>query len=274
MRSLDNEYIAGLWKQDMIWDLLWYSKWSQRFSTSSCSSYAPTWSWASVNAEITHLGSGYEACQPLAHLLEAATVPVGKDTTGEIKDAHLRFSGLLQSLDTTRVSNSFIAGSYTIEFQASETHLQSPLHPILTPLAGPDNKIQTCSSLPCDIWGRGVTMLPLLSFRNESDPAAKCPGYGLLLRQQAGSLRTYTKCGVFSLRSKALLEALFPFGGDIIQGGAVQEGVVKETLRSIATDVGVDLFNSKGGLKNTQQLGADVIRSLNAAAGLSSDIPR
>lgn len=55
----------------------------------------------------------------------------------------------------------------------------------------------------------------------------------------------------------------------ILQGGAVQHGVVKETLRSIATDVGVDLFNSKGGLKNTQQLGGDVIRSLNAAAGLS-----
>lgn len=55
----------------------------------------------------------------------------------------------------------------------------------------------------------------------------------------------------------------------ILQGGAVQEGAVKETLRSIATDVGVDLLNSKGGLKNTQQLGADVIRSLNAAAGLS-----
>lgn len=55
----------------------------------------------------------------------------------------------------------------------------------------------------------------------------------------------------------------------ILQGGAVIEGVVKETLRSIATDVGVDLFNSKGGLKNTQQLGADVIRSLNASAGLS-----
>ncbi|WP_367727459.1 hypothetical protein [Agrobacterium radiobacter] len=44
--------------------------------------------------------------------------------------------------------------------------------------------------------------------------------------------------------------------------------MVKETLRSVAADIGVDLLNSKGGLKNTQQLGADVIRCLNAAAGL------
>lgn len=46
--------------------------------------------------------------------------------------------------------------------------------------------------------------------------------------------------------------------------GEVQPGVVKEVLRPIATEVGVDLFNSKGGLKNTQQLGTDVIRALNA----------
>lgn len=39
---------------------------------------------------------------------------------------------------------------------------------------------------------------------------------------------------------------------------------VKALLRPIATEVGVDLFNSKGGLKNTQQLGADVIRTLDA----------
>lgn len=50
----------------------------------------------------------------------------------------------------------------------------------------------------------------------------------------------------------------------IRRNGEVQQLVVKESLRTIATEVGVDLFNSKGGLKNTQQLGADVIRALNA----------
>lgn len=50
----------------------------------------------------------------------------------------------------------------------------------------------------------------------------------------------------------------------IRRDGDVQTVVVKEVLRPIATEVGVDLFNSKGGLRNTQQLGADVIRALNA----------
>lgn len=50
----------------------------------------------------------------------------------------------------------------------------------------------------------------------------------------------------------------------IRRNGAIQPVVVKELLRPIATEVGVDLFNSKGGFKNTQQLGADIIRALNA----------
>ncbi|MUO78227.1 hypothetical protein GOZ78_09250 [Agrobacterium vitis] len=46
--------------------------------------------------------------------------------------------------------------------------------------------------------------------------------------------------------------------------GLPQKIVVKDLLRSIAKEVGVDLLNSKGGLKNTQTLGADVIRAINA----------
>ncbi|CUW97581.1 conserved hypothetical protein [Agrobacterium fabacearum S56] len=52
----------------------------------------------------------------------------------------------------------------------------------------------------------------------------------------------------------------------IFRHGEPQQVVFKETLRSVAAEIGVDLFNSKGGLKNTQQLGADVIRTLNATS--------
>ncbi len=102
-----------------------------------------------------------------------------------------------------------------------------------------------------------------------------------LMREQAGKLVYPIKRGTREERPAEFLEITaratysdlevvkYESGAiRIFQGGAVQQGVVKETLRSIATDVGVDLFNSRGGLKNTQQLGADVIRSLNAAAGL------
>lgn len=103
-----------------------------------------------------------------------------------------------------------------------------------------------------------------------------------LVREQAGKLVYPIKRGVKEERPVEALEVTarasysdfelvkYESGAiRILKGGTVQTVVVKEMLRSIATEVGVDLFNSKGGLKNTQQLGADVIRALNASAGLS-----
>jgi hypothetical protein len=42
--------------------------------------------------------------------------------------------------------------------------------------------------------------------------------------------------------------------------------VVKDILRPIAANIGVDVLNSKGEVENTQSMGAEVIRALNAGA--------
>lgn len=49
----------------------------------------------------------------------------------------------------------------------------------------------------------------------------------------------------------------------ILRDGVIQPVVVKDLLRPIAADLGVSLLNPKGETKNTQTLGADVIRALN-----------
>jgi hypothetical protein len=49
----------------------------------------------------------------------------------------------------------------------------------------------------------------------------------------------------------------------ILRDGIVQPVVVKDVLRPIAADVGVNVLNSRGETKNTQSLGADVIRAIN-----------
>jgi len=49
----------------------------------------------------------------------------------------------------------------------------------------------------------------------------------------------------------------------ILRDGVIQPVVVKDVLRPIAADLGVSLLNPKGETKNTQSLGADVIRALN-----------
>jgi len=49
----------------------------------------------------------------------------------------------------------------------------------------------------------------------------------------------------------------------ILRDGIVQPVVVKDVLRPIAAELGIGLFNARGEARNTQSLGADVIRALN-----------
>ncbi|KEA04717.1 hypothetical protein G6L94_00035 [Agrobacterium rhizogenes] len=119
---------------------------------------------------------------------------------------------------------------------------------------------------------KGVSVEELLD--TPSDDAKK------LMRSNAGKLVYPISRGAREERPVEDLEitARAPYGNlEVIQyesgairisrNGELQPVVVKEVLRPIATEVGVDLFNSKGALKNTQQLGADVIRALNAKRG-------
>ncbi|KAL2132213.1 hypothetical protein VTI74DRAFT_4069 [Chaetomium olivicolor] len=49
------EYLAGLWKENMLQDLMWYARtqeWRTRPEYTRCFPRAPTWSWASVEAPI------------------------------------------------------------------------------------------------------------------------------------------------------------------------------------------------------------------------------
>ncbi len=47
------------------------------------------------------------------------------------------------------------------------------------------------------------------------------------------------------------------------------QNVTKPVLRDIATEIGMDILNQNGGEKNTRQLGADIINSLNARLATS-----
>lgn len=60
----------------------------------------------------------------------------------------------------------------------------------------------------------------------------------------------------------------------ILRDGVVQPVVVKDVLRPIAAEVGVSLPNPKGETKNTQTLGADVIRAFNLQNGQSGTEPQ
>lgn len=49
----------------------------------------------------------------------------------------------------------------------------------------------------------------------------------------------------------------------ILREGVIQSVVVKDILRPIAAELGINVLNSRGETKNTQILGAEVIRAIN-----------
>lgn len=53
----------------------------------------------------------------------------------------------------------------------------------------------------------------------------------------------------------------------ILRDGIVQPVVVKDVLRPLATELGVSLTTARGEAKNTQTLGADVIRAIHLRGG-------
>lgn len=54
----------------------------------------------------------------------------------------------------------------------------------------------------------------------------------------------------------------------IVVDNVVQPIVVKDVLRLIAPEVGVDVSTAAGEIKNTQQLGAEIIRAIQARSGV------
>jgi hypothetical protein len=101
---LDDEYLAGLWKNDLLRELLWYivSVMEKDQGKRYTEYHAPSWSWASVDSrsEVTNLVVDYfqkpSICIPVAEIINTCVTPIGFDITGQIKDAFIRISGPLK----------------------------------------------------------------------------------------------------------------------------------------------------------------------------------
>ncbi|KAF2871356.1 heterokaryon incompatibility protein-domain-containing protein [Massariosphaeria phaeospora] len=82
-------YYAGLWKDNILYDLLW----RRPGSTFRPETYrAPTWSWASVVGRVSWETQN-ETLKPRAHVLSVSTTPIGLDPLGEIASGSLRITG-------------------------------------------------------------------------------------------------------------------------------------------------------------------------------------
>lgn len=85
-------YLAGLWKADLAWQLLWHDIGTAVRSTSY---RAPSWSWASVDMEwLVYPPYPPQARRDLVRIIAAETTPV-HEPFGQIADGYLKLQGIL-----------------------------------------------------------------------------------------------------------------------------------------------------------------------------------
>ncbi|KAJ4288746.1 hypothetical protein N0V88_007280 [Collariella sp. IMI 366227] len=100
------EYLAGLWKENMLQDLMWVARtqeWWRRPEYAENFPPAPTWSWASVQAPIL-CDAITEDATPLARVLNCSVESVkGKSTFDLVAGGTVEIRGPFSELDKTDV---------------------------------------------------------------------------------------------------------------------------------------------------------------------------
>jgi hypothetical protein len=99
---LNDQYLAGLWRQALDINLLWYIE-NPKYPNGELSRRpkqyrAPSWSWTSVDGQVimpSH--AGYTSGPPEIEILEAVTEPLSLDPTGQVKRAFIRLLGPLMT---------------------------------------------------------------------------------------------------------------------------------------------------------------------------------
>ncbi|CAG8954553.1 hypothetical protein HYFRA_00004469 [Hymenoscyphus fraxineus] len=86
------QYLAGLWKKDIIFQLPWRVLHDPGLSSPQSNSQTPTWTWASTNHPVlsnSHPESKSLTLHPLATFLRAEIIPVSEDAYGQISKGTL-----------------------------------------------------------------------------------------------------------------------------------------------------------------------------------------
>ena len=94
---LGDRYLAGLWLGDLPLRLLWHVN-SGTKSARPITYRAPSWSWASIDADIFP-GPGRGIDVMATKLLEASTKTLSGNPTGQVVDGYLRLRGPLKRMN-------------------------------------------------------------------------------------------------------------------------------------------------------------------------------
>ena len=150
----NDQYLAGLWKNNIPNGLLWYVVLlapSKSKSRTTCAGYrAPTWSWASTDGPVLHMpfsNQGQDA-QARIQILEANTTTDNGDDTMDVTDGILRIKGFLKKVHmevvVSKTVSVFLTSTKNWAVGNSKMHSRLDFH---CDCRGPSKlKINTCES--------------------------------------------------------------------------------------------------------------------------------
>jgi hypothetical protein len=92
-------YLAGLWEENLLLDLLWYSSSEQHHDVRQAMYRSPSWSWASVRGDVLYVYEAFrqstdqgKAC---IQIIEVQVYPIDDNEFGQVADGYLKVHGRL-----------------------------------------------------------------------------------------------------------------------------------------------------------------------------------
>ena len=118
-RFIDDEYLAGLWRRELLYDLLWHANSSRVIPNTRPAEYrAPSWSWASIDGDVTYpLSMVWDQIlnsTPVANIIEASVEPAGAECTGKLEAGSIKLSASLLSMTYEVTDISFVISNQFI----------------------------------------------------------------------------------------------------------------------------------------------------------------
>ena len=194
---LKDDYLAGLWRRSLPRSMLWCLTRKSLLSLKAAASIrpltyrAPTWSWASIDSEVEFQLSTRRTSHVLVKVIDATTMPLTSDSTGQIIDGYLKLKTNL-----VRLTMYFI-NTQTVQERKFSLELwweNAPLTITMVPDTFPDPSAGT----------EELFMIPVafseFTFSSLSDELTSDKGFqlfGLLLKCSAESDLEYTRYGAF-----------------------------------------------------------------------------
>lgn len=193
----DADYLAGLWTDSLVQDMMWHTKAGKRPQ----SYRAPSWSWVSIDGTLDReyvLPWPTWAWQLLIEVVEAQTTPVADDPYAQVKDGYIRLRGFLRKARWAADENNkrkFLIFDVEEEKYKSQTGLRASNAPTYYPddFAAPPVAEVLC--LPM-IW--------CLGFKKNSRHVL-----GLVLTPAPGSKGQFKRVGYFEAAGGKTIRRIF-----------------------------------------------------------------